>query len=145
MANKNFNFFAGRTQLLGMATVDTETGSFFFAPDNPRPGITPGRRVRGVAQQLPDGTFDFVPQSWQTARAQSALIRKLGHGRLSYTCDGAVQLTLKVWGAGSSAIDLVNAGVTMLEESAEAAEALRREALDMALKNGQAKTGRRSA
>ena len=42
-----------------------------------------------------DGTFDFITQP--RLRAQSELIYKLAHGRVSHTKDGAVQLTLKVY------------------------------------------------
>ncbi len=49
----------------------------------------------GVAQLLSNGTFDFICKPHQ--RAQSELIRKLAHGRVSHTKDGAIQLTLKVY------------------------------------------------
>ncbi len=48
-----------------------------------------------MAQLLSNGTFDFICKPHQ--RAQSELIRKLAHGRVSHTKDGAIQLTLKVY------------------------------------------------
>ena len=39
----------------------------------------PRFRSMGVAQQMPDGTFDFVAQ--HRLRTQSELIKKLAHGR----------------------------------------------------------------
>ena len=78
----------------GMAFYD-DYDKFLFAPDDPvEESITPFRSA-GVAQLLSDGTFDFVTQP--RLRAQSELIYKLAHGRVSHTKDGAVQLTLKVY------------------------------------------------
>ena len=82
------------TQKSGMALYD-DGDKLFFAPDDPVAGrVTPFRGV-GVAQVMSDGTFDFIRQP--RLRAQSELIRKLPHGRLSRTKDGAIQLTLKVY------------------------------------------------
>ncbi len=81
-------------QMCGMASYD-EKQYFLFTPDNPVVGSIPPFRGLGIAQLLSDGTFDFVrrPQ----LKAQSELIRKLAHGRVSKTKDGAIQLTLKVY------------------------------------------------
>ena len=82
-------------QLGGMAFYD-ESKCFLFAPDEH--GVrekVQGFRSQGVAQQLSDGTFDFVIKP--RVRSQSVLIRKLAHGRVSKTKDGAIQLTLKVF------------------------------------------------
>ena len=73
--------------------------------------------VQGVAQQLTDGTFDFV--SKPRIRSQSELIRKLAHGRLSKTKDGAIQLTLKVF-----CDEGINIGSALVKEAEEAADAL---------------------
>ena len=78
----------------GMAHYDGQD-KFLFTPDNPVGGIVTPFRGTGVAQLLSDGTFDFVRRP--RLRAQSQLIRKLAHGRLSKTKDGAIQLTLKVF------------------------------------------------
>ena len=104
-------------QLGGMAFYD-ESKCFLFAPNEPGVrGKVLGFRSQGVAQQLSDGTFDFVvkPQ----IRPQSELIRKLAHGRLSKTKDGAIQLTLKVF-----CDEGINIGSALMKEAEEAADAL---------------------
>ena len=82
------------TQKSGMAYYD-DTNYFLFAPDEPVVGSMPRFHRLGVAQQLNDGSFEFVPKP--QLKAQSQLIRKLAHGRVSKTKDGAIQLTLKVY------------------------------------------------
>lgn len=82
------------TQKSGMAYYD-DTHYFLFAPDNPVVGSMPRFHRLGVAQQLNDGSFEFVPKP--QLKAQSLLIKKLAHGRVSKTKDGAFQLTLKVY------------------------------------------------
>ena len=70
-------------QLGGMAFYD-ESKCFLFAPNEHGGGEKVlGFRSQGVAQQLSDGTFDFVVKP--RVRSQSVLIRKLAHGRLSKT------------------------------------------------------------
>ena len=91
--NKNFKeihqlMTSQHTQKSGMAYYD-DTNYFLFAPDEPVVGSMPRFHRLGVAQQLNDGSFEFVPKS--------QLIRKLAHGRVSKTKDGAIQLTLKVY------------------------------------------------
>ena len=83
-------------QLGGQAYYD-EKKFFMFTPDDPGVGRVRKFRGLGMAQQMADGTFDFVrkPQ----LKPKSTLIKKLAHGRLSATIDGAVQLTLKVYKA----------------------------------------------
>ena len=75
------------------------------------------RRMHGVAQQMTDGTFDFVAQP--RVRSQSQLIRKLAHGRVSKTKDGAIQLTLKI-----TANENINIAQAIAVESAEATDAI---------------------
>ena len=104
-------------QLGGMAFYD-ESKCFLFAPNEHGGGEkVPGFRSQGVAQQLSDGTFDFVVKP--RVRSQSVLIRKLAHGRLSKTKDGAIQLTLKVF-----CDEGINIGSTLVKEAEEAADAL---------------------
>ena len=104
-------------QLGGMAFYD-ESKYFLFAPNEHGGGEkVQGFRSQGVAQQLSDGTFDFV--SKPRVRSQSELIRKLAHGRLSKTKDGAIQLTLKVF-----CDEGINIGKALVKEAAEAADAL---------------------
>lgn len=108
---------AQHMQLGGMAFYD-ESKCFLFAP-NEHGGRekVQGFRSQGVAQQLSDGTFDFVVKP--RVRSQSQLIRKLAHGRLSKTKDGAIQLTLKVF-----CDEGINIGSTLVKEAEEAADAL---------------------
>ena len=104
-------------QLGGMAFYD-ESKCFLFAPNEHGGGEkVQGFRSQGVAQQLTDGTFDFVVKP--RVRSQSVLIRKLAHGRLSKTKDGAIQLTLKVF-----CDEGINIGSTLVKEAEEAADAL---------------------
>ena len=104
-------------QLGGMAFYD-ESKCFLFAPNEHGGGEkVQGFRSQGVAQQLSDGTFDFVVKP--RVRSQSVLIGKLAHGRLSKTKDGAIQLTLKVF-----CDEGINIGKALVKEAAEAADAL---------------------
>ena len=68
-----------------------------------------------MAQQMSDGTFDFVRRP--KPKPKSTLIRKLAHGRLSDTFDGAVQLTLKVFRTEG-----LNIRETIIKEAREAFE-----------------------
>ena len=104
-------------QLGGVAFYD-ESKCFLFAPN--QQGVrnqVPAFRTQGIAQQLTDGTFDFIMKP--RIRSQAQLIRKLAHGRLSKTKDGAIQLTLKVF-----CDEGINIGSTLVKESEEAADAL---------------------
>ena len=104
-------------QLGGMAFYD-ESKCFLFAPNEHGGGEkVQGFRSQGIAQQLSDGTFDFVVKP--RIRSQSVLIRKLAHGRVSKTKDGAIQLTLKVF-----CDEGINIGSTLVKEAEEAAEAV---------------------
>lgn len=103
-------------QLGGMAFYDERC--FMFSPNEE--GVrnkVEGFRSQGVAQQLTDGTFDFVVKP--RVRSQSELIRKLAHGRVSKTKDGAIQLTLKVF-----CDEGINIGSALVKEVEEAADAL---------------------
>ena len=123
----NNNFDTGMTnnqingcqhvQLGGMAFYD-DSKCFMFSPDEPVPDVVQRmRRMHGVAQQMTDGTFDFVAQP--RVKAQSTLIKKLAHGRVSLTKDNAIQLTLKVMPDEN-----VNIGQAIAVESAEAVDAI---------------------
>ena len=104
-------------QLGGMAFYD-ESKCFLFAPNEHGGGEKVlGFRSQGVAQQLSDGTFDFVAKA--KPRSQSKLIKKLAHGRVSKTKDNAVQLTLKVYSDEG-----VNIGKALITEAREAADAV---------------------
>lgn len=66
-----------------------------FLPDDPVEQFVKGWRHEGVAQRLRNGTFDFVARP--RIRSAATLIKKVAHGRLSATKDGAIQLTLKIF------------------------------------------------
>ena len=114
--NNQFNA-CQHVQLGGMAFYD-ESKYFMFSPYEPVPDVVRRmRRMHGVAQQMTDGTFDFVAQP--RVRSQSQLIRKLAHGRVSLTKDKAIQLTLKVMSDEN-----INIAETIAAEAAEGANAL---------------------
>ena len=101
-------------QLGGQAYYD-EKKFFMFTPDDPVVGQVQKFRGLGMAQQMADGTFDFVRKPQR--KPKSTLIRKLAHGRLSDTFDGAVQLTLKVFRTEG-----LNIRETIIKEAREAFE-----------------------
>ena len=103
-------------QLGGIAYYDDKQ-YFLFSPDSVNQGVVEAFRRHGVAQQMQDGTFDFVAVS--KPKSQSELIKKLAHGRVSKTKDGAIQLTLKVFFHEG-----INIAQTLAVESAEGADAL---------------------
>lgn len=103
-------------QLGGIAYYDDKQ-YFLFSPDSVNHGVVEAFRRHGVAQQMQDGTFDFVAVS--KPKSQSELIKKLAHGRLSKTKDGAIQLTLKVF-----CDEGINIGSTLVREAEEAADAV---------------------
>lgn len=114
--NNQFNG-CNHVQMGGMAHYD-ERRYFMFAPDYCVPNVVQRvRRMCGVAQQMTDGTFEFVSQP--KPRTQSKLIKKLAHGRISLTKDKAIQLTLKVM-----ANENINIAETIAAEAAEGANAL---------------------
>ena len=103
-------------QLGGVAYYDDKQ-YFLFSPDSVNQGVVEAFRRHGVAQQMQDGTFDFVAVS--KPKSQSELIKKLAHGRVSKTKDGAIQLTLKVFFREG-----LNIAQTLAVEAAEGAEAV---------------------
>ena len=115
--NQNNISQCDHVQLGGQAYYD-EKKYFMFCPDDPVPGQVQKFRRQGIAQQMADGTFDFVvkPQ----LRSESELIRKLAHGRASRTKDNAIQLTLKVFRTEG-----INISEAIRQEAIEAAEAIR--------------------
>ena len=116
MTNNQINS-CQHVQLGGIAFYD-ESKYFLFSPDDSVPDkVQRMRRMHGVAQQMTDGTFDFVAQP--RVRSQSKLIRKLAHGRVSKTKDGAIQLTLKI-----TANENINIAQAIAVESAEATDAI---------------------
>lgn len=102
----------------GVAFISENINLISFAPDDPVPGRVKGFRRQGTAQQMTDGTFDFVAKP--QLRPQSKLIKKLAHGRASETKDDAIQLTLKVYKNEG-----VNISQTILEEAVVAVDVIR--------------------
>ena len=105
---KNLNFFSqtiqkmskkiNMIQMSGQAvfTRDEQNNEYVqFLPDDPVEQFVKGWRHEGVAQRLRNGTFDFVARP--RIRSAATLIKKVAHGRLSATKDGAIQLTLKIF------------------------------------------------
>ena len=112
----NTNAGVQHVQIAGVAYYD-ESKYFMFAPDFIGKNRVPSLRMRGVAQQMSDGTFDFVAQPKKKPLSQ--LIKKLAHGRVSKTADGAIQLTLKVY-----CDEGVNIGDVLADEAEDASEAV---------------------
>lgn len=117
--NQNINLDrCAHVQLDGQAFYD-ERKYFLFSPIDPRPDLVPRvRRMTGVAQQMTDGTFNFVARPRR--RPQTSLIKKLAHGRASRTKDGNIQLWLKV-----SPRENLNISETIAREAIMAAEAIK--------------------
>lgn len=117
--NDENSYFFGEPdhwQIEGVAHYDGND-KFLFTPSEPVALPLPRFRAMGLAQQHFDGTFDFIRRP--RLRAQSELIRKLAHGRISKTKDGAIQLTLKVFED-----ERVNISQTIGEEASIAQAAL---------------------
>lgn len=112
----NTNTGVQHVQIAGVAYYD-ESKYFMFAPDFIGKNRVPSLRMRGVAQQMSDGTFDFVAQPKKKPLSQ--LIKKLAHGRVSKTADGAIQLTLKVFCSEG-----VNIGDVLADEAEDASNAV---------------------
>lgn len=82
-------------QLGGVAYV-TDQKYVMFCPDDSVPGVVEPFVMTGKGQLMRDGTFDFSPQP-PSRRRRGTLLKKVAHGRLSATKDGAFLLTLKVF------------------------------------------------
>ena len=68
-----------------------------FLPDNEFAQVLEqGSLTHGQLQMLRNAAFDYVPRK-APQRANSTLLRKAAHGRISVTRDEAYQLTLKVF------------------------------------------------
>ena len=102
-------------QLAGQGIYDD--GKYFrFEPEDCDFGMVKPFKGNGSIQLLSDGTLDVV----RTIRKKSlsTLIKKLPHGRLSKTFDGAIQLTIKVFLNEKSKINNI-----LLAETAQASSA----------------------
>ena len=86
-------------------TVDESsrvTNVQFLPDDEYKPVFEQGCRTNGMLQLFLNGALDYTTNK-PRVRANSELIRKAAHGRLSGTRDKAFQLTLKCF--ASEAID----------------------------------------
>jgi len=105
-------------QLSGQAVFTTDENEreyVQFLPDDTDGIALEGWRHEGVAQRLRNGTFDFIARPRR--RSQSVLIKKVAHGRLSATKDGAIQLTLKI--AKTEGVDMAKAFVQEARQAVE--------------------------
>ena len=102
-------------QLAGQGIYDD--GKYFrFEPEDSDFGVVKPFKGNGSIQLLSDGTLD-VDRTIRK-RSLSTLIKKLPHGRLSKTFDGAIQLTIKVF-----LNEKVKIGNVLLAETAQALNA----------------------
>ena len=116
MKKINFNLNdCQNVQLEGVAHVNIDK-FVMFCPDNPVPGVVSPFVSNGKGQLLRDGTFDFSPLPPQKRR-RGTLLKKVAHGRLSATKDGAYLLTLKVFKH-----EALDAAKVMAKEAMEAIE-----------------------
>ena len=72
-----------------------ESKSFIFTPNTLKMDSIKPFHAQGNVSMLSDGTVEFIPKNHKRKRPQ--LIKKLPHGRLSHTNDGAVLLTIKIY------------------------------------------------
>ena len=102
-------------QLAGQGIYDD--GKYFrFEPEDSDFGVVKPFKGNGSIQLLSDGTLDVVRTIRK--RSLSTLIKKLPHGRLSKTMDGAIQLTIKVFLNEKTKINNI-----LLTETAQASSA----------------------
>ena len=85
----------------GVSVVTTDQNNrvvnIQFLPDDEfTPVMEQGSTTKGQLQLMRNATFDYVPNK-PRVRANSTLLRKAAHGRISATRDEAYQLTLKIF------------------------------------------------
>jgi hypothetical protein len=89
--------FIGGQVAITLDETNNRVSNLQFMPDNElAPVLEHGSRTHGWLQQLRNGAFDYVANK-PRVRANSTLLRKAAHGRISATRDEAYQLTLKVF------------------------------------------------
>lgn len=84
-------------------TLESETNvrgdyrkqALLFTPNNIQPDIVMPVRCNGTLQRLSDGTAEFIEMPRK--RSKTTLIKKLRHGRITKTQDGAFLLTLRIY------------------------------------------------
>ena len=86
--------------LSGMGVITSDCNKdlkfFEFHPDNQGVEVISPCQVNGKLQLMRDSTVYFQAEKIRV-RANSTLLRKAAHGRISATRDGAFQLTLKIF------------------------------------------------
>ena len=92
----------------------------FMPDDEMAPVLEQSSSTIGRLQQIRNGAFDYTANK-SRIKANSDLIRKAAHGRLSGTRDKAFQLTLKCF--ASEAIDWQRAFVTETYDRPDGARA----------------------
>ena len=118
MENGKFNVNGCHdVQAEGIAHVNINK-FLLFCPNDPVPGVVEPFVRTGKGQLMRDGTFDFSPLPPQKKR-RGVLLKKVAHGRLSATKDGAFLLTLKVFKHEG-----LNAAKVMAKEAMEAIEVI---------------------
>ena len=70
--------------------------SLVFTPDSCVPGDLESISANGKLKMLSDGSLQFDEMPKRT-RYRTKLVKKLAHGRISETHDGAFLLTLKIF------------------------------------------------
>ena len=115
---KNADIDGGRSVMLVGVVHVTDQKNVTFCPDDPVPGVVEPFVRTGKGQLMRDGTFDFSPLPPQKKR-RGVLLKKVAHGRLSATKDGAFLLTLKVFKHEG-----LNAAKVMVKEAMEAIEVI---------------------
>lgn len=109
-------FIPNYAQISGIANIG-DNNSIIFTSNDAIPGRAPKFRRRGIVQCMNDGSFDFEPKA--SYRSRSVRIKKLAHGSISATHDGAILLWVKVFKDEG-----VNIAETILNEAVTATSAL---------------------
>ena len=106
--------FIGGQVAITLDERDNNVENLQFLPnDEFAPVLEQGSKTYGQLQMMRNATFDYVPNK-PRVRANSTLLRKAAHGRISATRDEAYQLTLKVFKREG-----LNVKETMLHEALE--------------------------
>lgn len=103
-------------QIFGTANIG-DNNSILFTSEEAVPDSSPKFRCRGIVQCMSDGSFDFEPTT--PYKSKSVRIKKLAHGSISATHDGAILLWVKVYKDEG-----VKIADTILDEAVTATSAL---------------------
>lgn len=100
--------------MIGRAFIATDQVS--FEPENSVENTIKAFQATGLMVAYTNGAFEWIRRPRR--RSQSRLIKKMNHGRLSETNDGAVLLTVKI-----RYDEMVNIAATLKRETREAISA----------------------